>query len=123
MTVRSFTITIDDAGIEYARQQHNDALPILYLEIEGTAQAQPAEDHPDYIVDDDAYVQRVMERAAGSYVQQAVAAGVKLALDTAVARGLSVADVGSALDQKAIDVGAVTAEALGVTPLTPVKGG
>jgi hypothetical protein len=62
----TFTIEITDpshlAGITAARAAYNAALSL--------APEQASEDHPDYIADDEAYVQFVMGRAAESYARQ-----------------------------------------------------
>lgn len=61
-----FTIEIVDeahiTGIAFARDEYNARLT--------PAPGQELEDHPDFIADDQAYVQFVMSRAAQSYAQQ-----------------------------------------------------
>jgi len=74
----TFTITINDAshlaGITAARAAYNATLslaPARGVEGEpGYVPAQALEDHPDYIADNQAYVQFVMSRAAESYARQ-----------------------------------------------------
>lgn len=88
-----FQITVDDAaqlaGLTFARDQFNAALTL--------AEGQAIEDHPDYLPDDQAYVQRVMSRACESYAKQAHAAGVQAVVKQATDDGMSVADVQAAV--------------------------
>jgi hypothetical protein len=59
----TFTITIDDAaqllGIAFVREEYNAKLSLT--------EGQELEDHPNYIADDQAYIQFVMSSAASSY--------------------------------------------------------
>lgn len=61
-----FSITITDpahlAGITAARAAYNEGLAV--------AEGETLEAHPDFIANDEAYVQFVMARAAESYSRQ-----------------------------------------------------
>lgn len=62
----TFTVEISDEahllGLAFARNEYNARLSL--------SRGQAVEDHPDFIADDQAYVQFVMTRAAHSYAQQ-----------------------------------------------------
>lgn len=92
----SITLSNEEfAAVTWAKDKHNADIVV--------PRGQTLEEQPDYTADETAYVQHVITKAIASYVEQAKYDNITLVVKDAIeTKGLSAADVTTALEAAAI---------------------